>query len=436
VGLFVNRTREIAELDGAAEAGGLLVVFGRRRVGKTRMLREWLQARGGWYSQAIEAPLEVQVEQVFQDVRAHLATDLVPRSWSDLLEILALQPPGWTCCLDEVPYLVTVDPSLPSRLQRFVDHQLPQGSLLILTGSSTGMMHELFLGRAAPLYGRARKLLHVQPMDYAAFCDAQRLDSQNPRSFELFALVGGIPKYWEFVSGRTDVVALADELYFGFAPYMEQEPQRLLRDEGMTGTTALAVLEAIGRGAERPSEIAGRLGTRQTNLSRQLQQLLDGSILARDLPFGESVRTTKRVLYRILDPAMRFWFRVFSPHRSRWATYPLADKRTLIHDHAATVFEDACRASVPSSSRYWEPGVEIDLVAPDPLDDSGLLVAEVKWRTVSPAQRRQLLTSLEARWRRAAVSARYLKVRFEVFDPSVLQSRGEKARGSARGSRP
>ena len=135
-----------------------------------------------------------------------------------------------------------------------------------------------------------------------------------------------------------------------------------------------------GRGAERLSEIAGRLGTAQTNLSRLLQQWLDASILRRELPFGESVRSSKKVLYRIQDPATRFWFRVYSPHRSLWRTYTPAQKRKLIHDHAATVFEDHCRERFPGAQRYWESGVELDLVAPDPDNDKGLLVAEVKWR--------------------------------------------------------
>jgi len=156
--------------------------------------------------------------------------------------------------------------------------------------------------------------------------------------------VGGIPKYREFVEKGQDVVALAEALYFDFAPYMEQEPQRILRDEGVMGMNAVSVLEAIGRGAERPSEIAMRLGTAQTNLSRLLQQLLDASVLEREMPYGESVRTTEKILYRIADPTMRFWFRVYSPHQSLWRTFDAAHKQKLIHDHASTVFEDACRA--------------------------------------------------------------------------------------------
>jgi hypothetical protein len=235
-----------------------------------------------------------------------------------------------------------------------------------------------------------------------------------------FACLGGIPKYWEFVEPEQDPVALAESLYFDFAPYMEQEPQRILRDEGVAGMNALAMLEAVGRGAERPSEIAARLGTAQTNLSRLLQQLTDASLLTRELPFGESVRSTKKVLYRIQDPAMRFWFRVYSPHRTLWRTHPMESRRKLIHDHAATVFEDLCRARIPGSQRYWEPNVEFDVVAFDPTERKQLLVAEVKWRRLSPAERKNVLKQVEGKWSHCSLSERYPQVRFDVFDASVL----------------
>lgn len=417
---FVNRDAELRELDAAAKRGGLLVVYGRRRVGKTRLLRQWLQPRDGLYSQAIEAQRDLQIQQVFADLRPQLETQLVPKTWPELLEILALQKRRWVLCLDEFPYLTAVDASLPSQLQKWLDHSLPRGCLLIVAGSSTRMMNDLFLHRAAPLYGRARKLLQVQPMDYPAFCDACDLRPGEPDSFEKFACVGGIPKYWEFLEPGQDVVALAESLYFDYAPYMEQEPQRILRDEGVIGLNAVAVLEAVGRGAERPSEIAARLGTAQTNLSRLLQQLLDTSILTRELPFGESVRSTKKTLYRIQDPTMRFWFRVYSPHQSRWRTYAATEKRKLIHDHAATVFEDFCRARCPGGQRYWERSIELDLVAPDPNDAKRLFVAEVKWRSLSAGERKNTLRQLVSKWSRCSLRTRYPRVRFEVLDASIL----------------
>lgn len=417
---FVNRDAELRELDAAAKRGGLLVIYGRRRVGKTRLLRHWLQTHDGHYSQAIEAQRDLQIQQVFHDLRARLETRIAPKTWPELLEVLALQKRRWILCLDEFPYLTAVDGSLPSQLQKWVDQSLPDGCLLILAGSSTRMMHDLFLHRAAPLYGRAIKLLNLRAMDYAAFCQACGQDPDDLESFEKFACVGGIPKYWEFIEAGQDAVALAESLYFDFAPYMEQEPQRILRDEGVTGLNALAVLEAAGRGAERPSEIASRLGTAQTNLSRLLQQLLDTSILTRELPFGESVRSTRKILYRIQDPTLRFWFRVYSPHRSLWPTYSAAARRKLIHEHAATVFEDWCRARYPGAQRYWEANVELDLVAPDPEGSGRLLVAEVKWRRLSVAERKTVLRQLEGKWSRCSLRNRHPNVRFAVLDAGVL----------------
>jgi uncharacterized protein len=417
---FVNRDLELRELDLAARSGGLLVVYGRRRVGKTRLLRHWLQGRDGLYSQAIEAQRDQQIEQAFFDLQPHLYTKLVPRTWPELLEVVALQRARRVLCLDEFPYLTAVDRSLASQLQKWLDHSMPDGFLLILAGSSTRMMHDLFLNRGAPLYGRARKLLRVEPMDYASFCRACGLDAGEMASFEMFSCVGGIPRYWAFVEPGQDVLALAEALYFDFAPYMEQEPQRILRDEGAAGLNPLAVLEAVGRGAERPSEIASRLGTPQSNLSRVLQLLLDTAVLVRDLPFGESLRSTKKTLYRIQDPSIRFWFRVYSPHRSRWASLPAAQRQALVREHASTVFEDHCRSLYPGAGRYWDASVELDLVAPDPDDPKGLLVAEVKWRRLSTAEREGMRRELEARWDRCSLRRRHQRVRFEVLDAGIL----------------
>ncbi len=420
---FTNRTAELKELEAAATAGGLLVMFGRRRVGKTRLLAHWLKPRHGLYSQAIEGAKETQLEQVFRDIQDRLTTAIVPKSWAEIFELLALQKQQLILCLDEFPYLVASDPSLPSVFQRWLDHDKPKRFLLILSGSSTRMMNDMFLNRSAPLYGRARKLLHIEPMSYAAFCAACRLNPAYMESFTRFALVGGIPKYWEFVESKASAIDLADELYFGFAPYLDQEPARILRDEGISGANAVSVLEVIGRGAEKPSEMAARLGTVQTNLSRLLQQLLDASVLTREIPFGESPRSTKKTRYRIQDPALRFWFRVYSPHRTRWQHYSKAEKLKLLHDHASTVFEDFCRQQHAGASRYWEGDLEFDFVRTERHGQGreSAVVSEVKWKQLTASERTQLEKHLAAAWQRCGLRGRYKDVAFEVLDADVLR---------------
>lgn len=421
---FTNRAAELKELEAAAKAGGLLVVFGRRRVGKTRLLAHWLESRDGLYSQAIEGAKEIQLDQVFQDVKAQLETNLVPKSWAEFFELVGLQKQRLILCLDEFPYLVASDPSLPSVIQRWSDHGRPKQCLLILAGSSTRMMNDLFLNRAAPLYNRARKLLQVKPMSYGAFCHACHLNPADMESFNRFAMAGGIPKYWEFVDPSQPAVELAEELFFGFAPYLEQEPNRILRDEGIAGLNALSLLETIGRGAEKPSEMAARMATRQTNLSRLLQQLLDASILEREFPFGESARSTKKTRYRIHDPTLRFWFRVYSPHRTRWHRYEPAEKARLLHEHAATVFEDHCRGQHPDAARYWEANLEFDFVR---LAKPGqVIVTEVKWRLLTAAERAKTKEAMKEKWSKSVLSSKYSSVEFEVLDAEVLKAQSSR----------
>ncbi len=417
----MNRKRELADLAAHAAHGGLLVVFGRRRVGKTRLLGRWLEKAGGLYTQAIEAGRELQLAQVWDDVREGLPSvppSVAPRSWTELLDLLDLHPKPPTLCIDEFPYLVAPDPSLPSVLQRWLDHR-KRKSTLVLAGSSTRMMHAAFLDRSAPLYGRARKVLHVEPMGYAAFAKACGFPLAHPETFVRFALVGGVPRYWELVERGQSPVELAEALFFGSSPFLELEPWRLLKDEGISGLNALAVLEAVGRGAEKASEIAARLGTAQTNLSRVLEQLIDANVLSRELPYGESARTTKRTLYRITDPTLRFWFRVYSPHRSRWVTHASALREQLVRDHAATVFEDVFRSRHPGAARYWEAGVELDSVRQE---GERLVVTELKWGRLAKAKHAALLEDLRKRFEKTSLakSAAGRSATFEVVDASVL----------------
>ena len=414
---FTNRTRELEELDASARVGGLVVLFGRRRVGKTRLLTHWLEKRSGVYSQAIEAAVPMQIEQTVRDIGSALPQGIQPKTWMEFFELLRYGPAETVLCLDEFPYLVASDPSLPSVVQRWLDHHRPQGFTLVLSGSSTGAMNDCFLNRAAPLYQRARKLIHLKPMDYAAFCGACGLDRSSKESFTRYALVGGIPKYWEFVEAGATALDLAEELFFGRSAFLEDEPVRILREERIAGLTPLSVLEAVGRGASKTSEIAARLGTAQTNLGRTLQQLLDASLLEREIPFGESLRTTKKTLYRIGDPALRFWFRVYSPHRSLWHRLTIEEKTKLLHDHAATVFEDYCRSRHPDAARYWEAGAEFDFLRKD---GDGVVVSEVKFKKLTDAEKTGLKKQLAEKWKSSAAAHRYPRATFEILDTSEL----------------
>lgn len=415
---FVNRESEIRELDACAAKSGLVVIFGRRRVGKTRLLTKWLRRHGGIYTQAIESDPGTQLAQVFEEIRHALKTDIVPKNWSEFLDILDLQNKKLILCIDEFPYLVSSDGSVPSRFQKWLDHGKSRKILLILCGSSRHMMHDTFLNYSAPLYGRATRILKLEPMKYKDFCQARKLKQSSIETFIKYSMVGGIPKYWEFIEKNMTAIEIASRLYFDLAPYMENEPKKILADERITSQTLLNLLEIIGRGAERPSEMAARLGTVQTNLSRSLEQLVDASVLKREIPFGESDRATKKSLYKINDPSLRFWFRTYSPNRVLWHSYDEGKKFELLRQHASTVFEEYCRTHYPSASRYWDKNIEIDMIRPEARN---IVVSEIKFKKLSETEKRRILSDLAKKWLKSPLSAKFPNPRFEVTDTAILE---------------
>lgn len=412
---FINRHSELQILD--KTRSGLIVVYGRRRIGKTTLIRHWLKDKPYFYSQAIEADPRVQIDQLYADLGEAFAVRVRPKDWSEFLELLKNLKNAAYLCIDEFPYLVASDPTLPSRFQKWVDHDRPSGLTIILMGSSQRMMHDIFLNDAAPLFGRATALLNLKPMSYPAFCQSQKLNQEDPRAFEIFSLVGGIPKYWELLDSKKSALENAEELYFSSHAYMENEPFRLLHDEGLDGNRPHSLLELIGRGVHRPSELGSKLQVPQTHLSRPLRQLVDMSFVSREVPFGESERDSKRSLYRIQDPALRFWFGTFSPHQSRWMFYSKNEKEKLIHDHASSVFEDYVRTTL-KGKRYWDTTCELDSVSL--VKNKVLKVCECKWTKLSSRKRTELQRNLEDSFAKTKLAADYKVVDFQINDQGFL----------------
>ena len=217
---------------------------------------------------------------------------------------------------------------------------------------------------------------------------------------------------------RATALDLAEELFFGRSAFLEDEPARILKDEKIAGLTALLVLEAVGRGAEKPSEIAARLETAQTNLwPRPFSNCWMLPSWRGKFLLGKACARTKKTRYRIQDPALRFWFQVYSPHRTRWPTYAREEKEKLIHDHASTVFEDYCRARHPDAARYWEEDVEFDFVCEE---HGRAIISKVKFKRLPAAERRRLESHLAAAWQRSALQRRFREVTFEILDATAL----------------
>ncbi len=404
---FVDRQDELARLDrvAAGDEGGLVVVYGRRRVGKTRLLLEWAKKHDGLYTVADQSLAELQRRYFAEAVAERLPgfADVDYRDWRSLLSRLAreAQLAGWRGPLvfDELPYLVLASPELPSVLQRWIDHDAREARLqLAIAGSSQRMMQGFVLAGDAPLYGRAREILEIQPLPPLYLREV--FGVEGVPWVEHFTAWGGIPRYWELAdqAGRRDVPGQVDDLVLDPLGPLHREPDRLLLEEVPTALETRPLLDAIGAGAHRVSEIAGRLGRPATSMARPLDRLVGLGLVRRELPFGETEKGGKRALYKIADPFFRLWFRVVAPARAQLASGTPASRRQILARSwdglCSQAWEDLCRQLVPGlptggtlsrlgpwgpAQRWWHGNQpEWDLVS-ESLDGDRVLLGEVKW---------------------------------------------------------
>jgi uncharacterized protein len=405
---FLDRAEELARLKRlfARRAPAFAVVYGRRRLGKSRLLQQALAARRAVYFVADERAGGLQRVALAREIaRLVPGFDRVTYpDWDALLgRFWEAAPPGGVLAIDEFPALVAAANELPSLLQKHLDHAQRRAHLA-LTGSSQQMMQGLVLDRAAPLFGRADEILRLRPLPAGWIREALGLRDAR-RAVEAYAVWGGVPRLWELAAEHRSLGAAIESLVLSPLGVLYEEPSRLLRDDLRETSRAASILSLIGQGCHRSSEIAGRLGMPATTLSRPLDRLVELDLVRRDVPFGVAPRDAKRTSYRIADPFLRFWFRFVEPNRSALEAGRVAEVSSLmtrnLSHHVGEIWEELARASVPHlrldgvpwtlASRWWGPGLdhrpmEIDVVAESD-DRQHLLIGEARWsRERSPAE--------------------------------------------------
>jgi hypothetical protein len=441
---FLDRTDESRRLKAFFDGreGGLAVVHGRRRLGKSRLLSESLPVGRAVYYVADDREAILQRAALAEEIGRLIPgfSNVAYPGWDELLRRLWAEAPRRTVlAIDEFPFLVVSAPELPSLIQKRVDSAGDREVRIVVTGSFQRLMHGLVLDGSAPLFGRAREILRVAPLPAGWIRQGLSLRSAEA-AIEAFAVWGGVPRYWELAAEQRGLSKAMEQLVFSPLGVLHDEPRRLLLDDLGDTTQASSILAVIGTGSHRLSEIAGRLDRPATSLARPLGRLLDLGLVRRDLPFGSSLRDSKRTAYRLDDPFLRFWFRFVEPNRSRLgagqAAQVVREVKRELHTHVATVFEDAVRQSVPRArygnqawgpaASWWGPGVdrspmEIDVVA-ESENGATLLVGEVKW------SRRIDWTREQAALRHKAENlplARGRTVQLALWSPSPPRSRGD-----------
>lgn len=391
---FIGRKIELEKLNAEYERdGGFVVIYGRRRVGKTTLIKEFLKQKKAFYFLATEE-LESQSMKRLAGVIARMTKNnllqkAVFTDWLDLFQVIADYEPDKkkVLVIDEFPYLVKTNPAFPSILQNAWDEVLKDSKvMLILSGSLISMMQKHALSYDSPLYGRRTAQMRLAPLSFTDVYDAFSLPFE--KAVEQYAVTGGVPKYLEFFEDNRALVEQLKDVVLSKSGFLYEEPYFLLKSESMTAVNYFSIIKAIADGNHKLGKIAGVLGQETHSLTPYLATLADLGFIEKRTPVTEkNPERSRKGLYFIADNFIRFWFRYVYPYRGELELDNMqivldAIYKDFIEKFVAFAYEDICKEIfidicgqgkipfVPSRiGSYWlndyDGDTEIDVMAVD-----------------------------------------------------------------------
>lgn len=389
---FVDRREYLDLLTERYDSGQaeLLIIYGRRRLGKSELVRQSLVDREAVYWQAEKGtPYAQRIAFV------EAATDTYPfiedlrPEWDPLLRALGREDA--IVAIDEFPYLIAADDTLPSLFQRLWDQHLSETELtLVLIGSSISVMENEVLAGDSPLYGRRTATIDLPPLalgDAKAFYPGETPD----KLFQSWSIFGGTPYYLEELDPTQSLAENVQRAVLSKHGNLHNEPELLLLMELDEPQTYYSLLQAIAHGNRAANEISQFAGIETSNASPYLRKLRRLRLITRDIPVTANPQSTKRSRYRLSDPFFRFWFRFVYGQQDRLAMLGEEAYESLVEPELSTylgpLFEIACQKALHELLPYTYRGVgywwyrhhELDVVGPT---DEGVLVAgECKYTT-------------------------------------------------------
>ncbi|EDP75589.1 ATP-binding protein [Hydrogenivirga sp. 128-5-R1-1] len=395
---FIGRERELKTLEEEYRRdSSFIVIYGRRRVGKTTLIEKFIKGKPAVY---FLADLQNELLQLgrFKNVVAETFRDEVlkgieVKDWETIFRyILRHNTQGkLIIAIDEFQYLAKVNPAIPSILQRIWDTLLKDSeAMLILSGSTVSMMYNLTLSYSSPLYGRRTAQIRLQPLDFFSYRSFFK-GRKNDEIFRFYCVTGGIPKYAELMNPSKEVFTNIRENVLNRDSFLYSEPKFILREEIRDPITYFSILQVISQGERKIGRIAGKLGMSTQNLTSFMERLIELDILERKVPVTErNPEKSKKGLYFIKDNFFNFWFRYVFPNQSFLETenYNLVMNKIKsdFNQYASLIFEDVCidflkkkniHFRIERIGRWWNRDTEIDILA---WGEGKVLFGECKYR--------------------------------------------------------
>ena len=352
--MFLCRDQELLKLNKRYQKNGLecIVLYGRRRVGKTALINEFTKDKPTIYFPALNSNAQGNLTALSKAIQAYLNPDtesfpVYPSFDAAFAEItrIARSSKRIIFVIDELSYLVRADDSIPSRLQHLLDHDWADTKLfLILCGSSMSFMEKEVLSEKSPLFGRRTAQFKIEPLSY--FDTAKfhpRLSDQD--NALIYGITGGVPHYINKLDVETTVKDALLENLFDTSAYLFEEPENLLKQELREPAIYNAIITAIASGANRVNEIADKAGIEKNVCSKYLKVLSDLGIVKKIE--AVAVRSGRKPYYRITDHFFRFWYRFVPENMMAISSGNMAKiydtaVESYLSSYMGLVFEDIC----------------------------------------------------------------------------------------------
>ncbi len=393
--MFINRNEELQILQNWYDSKDsvLAILYGKRRVGKTELIKQFIKDKQGVYYLCDKKNLNdqaVALAKLIAEQTGNRLFELV-EDWYSLAKTLKEEmKERFILAIDEFPYLAEVDKSASSVFQKMWDEYLKDSNIfLILSGSSISMMEAETLAYKAPLYGRRTGQILLKPMN---FTDAHKFyPNLSEKDFmEFFAVLGGMPAYLKKFDEIKSILENIEEQVLRKDSYLHNEIEFVLREEFRTPTNYMAILQAMSGGARRFSEIASKTGLTATQLSPYLSTLEKLQFVEREIPITEAKPLkSKKGLYRVSDNFFAFWFTYVLPFRSDIEIGKYDRVQAELEKHfklfVSQAYVDLARQKVQNDARFpstvgrwWTRHEEIDIVALDEKENR-IVFGEAKW---------------------------------------------------------
>ncbi|MCD7981206.1 MAG: ATP-binding protein [Clostridiales bacterium] len=349
---MIGREQELKQIEDLNNSGHFefLVMYGRRRVGKTTILQEFSRKHNVIFYSAQEKNDSLNLHDFSKTVQLHFDGQFIApfQNWEDAFAYVTNKSfdKKTVLIIDEFPFMAGSNPSIKSMLQHEIDlHWKGLRIFLILCGSSVSFMVNSIMGYESPLYGRMTSSMEVLPFDYldsAKFFPGYSIEEK----LTAYGILGGIPRYLNAFSPNRSIQENLEREILKNGSFLNDEPMNVLRMELREPGVYNSILEVIARGSNKVTEIADNIHEEKSKCSKYLMTLQAIRLIEKKTPCGEP-ETGKKTIYTLTDHFFRFWYRYVFSNKSYYDLLGPAEAAKEImselSDFMGLAFEDICR---------------------------------------------------------------------------------------------